>query len=134
MNDELSKDTSTLSDDMPGEDVTLPTDDTSSEEEDSEIPEEDSVTPETVTSPTASSSPKSASIDSLDIKLTFEVGEKTISINELKSLQSGFSFEFNSPTKSPITIRANGKAIGTGELLQIGDKVGVRVIEFFDND
>lgn len=69
-------------------------------------------------------------LDNVPINLTFEVGQKRISLSELQTLKRGFIFELENSVERPITIRANGRIIGTGELLQIDKRVGVRVIAF----
>lgn len=66
----------------------------------------------------------------IPIQIVFEVGQKHLPIKELQSLKPGFTFELENPAERPITIRANGKVIGTGELLKVGDRVGVRVTSF----
>jgi len=70
------------------------------------------------------------SINELPVHLTFEVGRKELSLSELKGIDQGYSFELESPTAKPVTIRANGTPVGFGELLDVAGKVGVRVIEF----
>ncbi len=72
-------------------------------------------------------------LDGLDVLLTFEVGEKTLSLQTLRSITPGFAFELENPVQKPVIIKLNGSPIGHGELLQIGEKVGVRVMEFSHN-
>lgn len=69
-------------------------------------------------------------LGALPINLVFEVGNKQVPLSELQSLKEGFTFELDSPADSPVTIRANGEAVGKGTLLQVGDRVGVRVTKF----
>lgn len=66
----------------------------------------------------------------LPVRLVFEIGEKRIALKELRNIQPGFAFELASPVEKPVTIRANGVVVGTGELIQVGDRVGVRVVSF----
>jgi len=65
----------------------------------------------------------------LPVELTFDVGQQTITLEQLNSLQPGFTFELNQPISSPVTMRANGKIIGECELVNINERLGVRVIE-----
>lgn len=69
-------------------------------------------------------------LEDIQINLTFEAGRKSLPLKDLQSLKSGFTFELENSADQPITIRANGRAIGTGELLKIGDRIGVRVTSF----
>lgn len=66
----------------------------------------------------------------LPISLTFEVGRKTIPLQELNSIKPGYSFELDNLADTPVSIHANGRLIGHGELLKIEDRVGVRVKSF----
>ncbi len=69
------------------------------------------------------------SLDDLPVRLSFTVGEAELAFHELKGLQEGYTFVLNRPVNAPVQIRAQGAIVGTGELLQVGDQIGVRVIE-----
>lgn len=71
-----------------------------------------------------------ASLDTLDIELTFVAGQHTLTLGELRTLAPGFVFELNTLADEPLTICANGKPIGTGELIEVGGRRGVRVNAF----
>ncbi len=68
-------------------------------------------------------------MDNLPINLVFEVGEREVSLGELKTLQPGYAFALDTPLEKPVTIRANGHRIGTGDLLDVNGRIGVRVLE-----
>ncbi len=68
-------------------------------------------------------------IDELQVNLVFDVGEKSIRFQELKKIQPGYIFELDNLMVRPVTIRANGQSIGSGELLQVDEKIAVRVLE-----
>lgn len=70
------------------------------------------------------------SLDAFSVHLTFEVGEREIPLGELQALQAGYTFEMPSPLDCPVSIKANGSKIGTGELVQVADRLGVRVVDF----
>ena len=69
-----------------------------------------------------------ARMDDIPVRLVFEVGETTLPLGELQSLQPGYTFELPASVAEPVRIRANGKIVGSGELVQVGDRVGVRVL------
>lgn len=71
-----------------------------------------------------------ASINDLEIELTFVVGQTTLTVGELRNLTAGFTFELPIPAGQDLTILANGKSIGKGELIEVGNHLGVRVTEF----
>jgi type III secretion system YscQ/HrcQ family protein len=70
-----------------------------------------------------------AALDELEVELTFVVGQKTVTLGELRSLAPGAAFELGAPIGEAVTIHANGRPIGKGELLEVGDRVGVRITE-----
>lgn len=72
-------------------------------------------------------------VDKMQVNLSFEVGQKKMTIQDLKTVNTGFTFELDDPVTKPVSILLEGTPIGLGELLQIGGKVGVRVIEFNHN-
>jgi type III secretion system YscQ/HrcQ family protein len=68
-------------------------------------------------------------IDSLPVALVFDIGELEIPFSDFNSLQPGYTLDMNRSLLRPVTIRANGQIIGYGELIQIDDRVGVRILE-----
>ncbi|MES2596706.1 MAG: type III secretion system cytoplasmic ring protein SctQ [Verrucomicrobiota bacterium] len=72
----------------------------------------------------------SASVNDIEIELTFVVGQTTLTVAELRSLAPGFTFDLGSPAGADLTICANGKSIGKGQLIEVGEHLGVRVTEF----
>ncbi len=64
-------------------------------------------------------------IEQVPVRLTFDLGERTLTLGELKRLQVGQALELNRPLSSAVTIRANGAVIGTGELVEIDGRLGV---------
>jgi type III secretion protein Q len=80
--------------------------------------------------PAPAAAPAAANLDTLPVHLVFEAGHKQLTLAELKRLEPGYTFELDQPADRPLTIRANGQAVGVGELVQIGDRIGVRVLEW----
>ncbi|MDR1435333.1 MAG: FliM/FliN family flagellar motor switch protein [Puniceicoccales bacterium] len=74
----------------------------------------------------------SVPLEKMPIVLTFETGRQKITIGELEKIKEGYTFECGNPANSPVTICANDTPIGTGELLDIDGRIGVRVIEFYN--
>lgn len=82
----------------------------------------------------AADSPLSAQVDALPVTLSFEAGEISLTVAELKALAPGAMLSFGRKlTDSPITVRANGQVLGTGELVLIDDFLGVRIVELRDH-
>lgn len=66
-----------------------------------------------------------------DIPLTVvvEVGRIQISVQKLLELQPGNLLELDVHAENGVDLVVNGKAIGKGELLKIGDALGVRILD-----
>ena len=73
------------------------------------------------------------SFDEMEIELRFEVGRKQIPLKDLGNLKPGYAFDLEAPIDRSVAIRANGKKIGCGELVQINDHIGVRIVEMVKN-
>jgi len=61
------------------------------------------------------------------VRLTFDLGERTLSLGELRQLQVGQVLELSRPLSQTVHIRANGALIGTGDLVEIDGRLGVAV-------
>ncbi|PWU09164.1 MAG: hypothetical protein C5B47_03805 [Verrucomicrobia bacterium] len=68
-------------------------------------------------------------IDSVEVILEFSLGRHTMSLGELKRLGQGHIFPIKSTANGLVNIVLQGKNIGKGELVQIGEAVGVLVRE-----
>ena len=71
--------------------------------------------------------------DELPVNVVFEVARGRLPLGKLRSLTSGYTFELGKDISKPVVIRANGRIIGAGELVEIEQRVGVRVIDIFGN-
>jgi type III secretion protein Q len=69
-------------------------------------------------------------IEDVPVRLTFDLGEREISLGDLRSLQPGYLFNLGRDPRSTVSIRANGRLIGDGELVDIEGRVGVSVLHF----
>ena len=67
-------------------------------------------------------------IDELNVELTFDVGGQQIPLNELRKVQKGYTFELDRPLSQLVTIRCNGQKIGNAELIEVEERVGMRVV------
>jgi len=70
-------------------------------------------------------------LDALEVALRFEVGGLSVSLGELKSIRAGHVFDLGQPlNRCPVRILAHGNVLGSGHLVAVGDRLGVRVAEF----
>lgn len=66
--------------------------------------------------------------DALPIRLSFRVGDAAISLGELGTLGPGALIPVPGGPDATVEILANGRRIGTGELVSLGEARAVRVI------
>lgn len=71
-------------------------------------------------------------IDSVPVTLVFELGRTQMALGELRTLAAGYSFDLGKDLRAPVDILANGRKIGSGELIQIDERIGVRVNRLFE--
>lgn len=82
----------------------------------------------------APAEPKLAHVDALEVRVTFELDDRSMPLAELKALKSGYVIELDQPlNQSTVQIRANGALVGQGHLIAVGNKLGVRVSRFSEN-
>ena len=68
---------------------------------------------------------------SLPVQLAFDIGRLEVSIGDLASLQPGYVFALPAQLQGAnVTIRANGRAAGRGEVVAVGDTIGVRLLSW----
>ena len=69
-------------------------------------------------------------IDELGVVIDFDIGRMSIPLAQVNSWQPGTVVALEPPPLDAgveITIRANGQIIGTGDLVRIDDRIGVRI-------
>lgn len=75
-----------------------------------------------------------ADLDELLVKLVFEVGRREFNLGEIQRLSPGFIFDLAREKRTAVDIFAGTRRIGSGELVQINENVGVRVTRLFNNE
>lgn len=73
-------------------------------------------------------------LDDIAVKLAFEMGRRDVSLGELKTIAPGYIFDLSRTPQNAIEIYAGSQRIGQGEIVQIGDALGVRVTRLFNNE
>ena len=68
-----------------------------------------------------------ALLEQLPVRLVFEVGRLDLPLTEIRRLAPGYLLPLTRPTESAVDVVANGRKIGQGSLVKIGDSIGVRV-------
>ncbi len=73
-------------------------------------------------------------LDSVPVTLIFELGRLAVPLGELRALGEGYAFDLGRDLRSPVDIVVGGKKIGSGELVQIDERVGVRITRLFADE
>ncbi len=72
-----------------------------------------------------------SSIEDIPIVIAFEIGRKDLSVRDLKNLQEGTVIEFPGSEDGKIQIIANGREVGWGALVRVGEAFAVKVDQIF---
>ena len=66
-------------------------------------------------------------VKNLELRLTFELEQRLITLAELEALAPGYTFALNCANDAPVTIRANGMPLAQGRLVDINGTLGVQL-------
>lgn len=66
---------------------------------------------------------------SIEVTLSVEIGSKMVPLRELLALEPGQLFALDRMTTEPVTILVNGKPFAHGEVVAIGERFGVRLLD-----
>lgn len=77
--------------------------------------------------------PQKTNFDDIPVKLLFELGRIEMSLAEIRQLAPGAIVPISRPLEDSVDILANGRRIGRGSLVQVGDSLGIRITRLFDN-
>ena len=72
-----------------------------------------------------------SALEHLPIQVVFDVGELSLTLGELQTLQVGQPLTLSRPLSSAVSLRVNGALIGTGELVEIEGELGVTITSLF---
>ena len=67
--------------------------------------------------------------EELSINLIIEVGRLQMSIQKLMELQPGNTLDLDIHPEDGVDLVVNGRRVGKGELIKVGDTLGVRVLD-----
>ena len=65
----------------------------------------------------------------VEVEVTLEIGRKRMKIGELLRLGTGQTLELDKAAGEPLEIVVNGRLIGRGEAVVLGDRYGLRITE-----
>jgi type III secretion protein Q len=96
--------------------------------------EEPSPMPPTDTEP-PTAAPDTLPVSEVPVTLVFELGQTHLTMGELGQVQPGYTFQLSDAVERdrPVTIKANGIPVGRGEIVQIDDRLGIRIRSLNDD-
>jgi type III secretion protein Q len=75
--------------------------------------------------------PEKTDLDDIPVKLLFELGRVELSLAEVRQLAPGALIAMPRLLEESVDISANGRRIGRGSLVRIGNNLGVRITKLF---
>jgi type III secretion protein Q len=75
-----------------------------------------------------------ANLDDIPVRVTFELGQVELSLGEIRNLAPGYLVPLSRPLDDAVDIVANGRRLGRGTLVSIGDSVGVQISRLFGHE
>jgi flagellar motor switch protein FliN/FliY len=97
-----------------------------------ESPPSTTATTEASPLPPAAASSSNAAISLLrdvEVELTLEIGRKRMRIADVLKLAGGHTLELSKAAGEPLDVFVNGRLLGRGEAIVLGDRYGVRITE-----
>ncbi|MGX5844369.1 type III secretion system cytoplasmic ring protein SctQ [Mesorhizobium sp. ArgA1] len=85
------------------------------------------------TPPPSGQTLEESTLDELPVALAFEMGRTAMALGEVRQLAPGAIVPLADVTNETVDIIANGKRVGRGEIVRIGENLGVRIVRMFDN-
>jgi len=68
-------------------------------------------------------------VRNVEVEITLEIGRRRMKIGEVLRLAPGQTLELFKAAGEPIDLYVNGRLLGHGEAIVVGDRYGVRITE-----
>ena len=73
-------------------------------------------------------------LENIEVKFTVEAGSSNITIRDLLKLNVGSVVELDTLAGEHLSVRANGTLILKGEIVTVGENLGIRVTHIIDKN
>lgn len=73
-------------------------------------------------------------LQEVEIELTLEIGRRKMRIADVLKLGPGQVLELDKQAGEPLDLLVNGRLIGRGEAVVVGDRYGIRITELVAGD
>lgn len=81
------------------------------------------------TEPTDSNTGSLDLLKDVEVEITLEIGRRRLRIADVLKLSRGQTLELSKAAGEPLDIFVNGRLLGRGEAIVMGDRYGVRITE-----
>src|SRR5580692_8086138 len=81
------------------------------------------------TEPTDSNTGSLDLLRDVEVEITLEIGRRRLRIADVLKLSRGQTLELSKAAGEPLDIFVNGRLLGRGEAIVMGDRYGVRITE-----
>jgi len=68
-------------------------------------------------------------LQDVEVEITLEIGRRRLRIADVLKLAGGQTLELSKAAGEPLDILVNGRLLGRGEAIVMGDRYGVRITE-----
>jgi type III secretion system YscQ/HrcQ family protein len=69
-----------------------------------------------------------ARLETVPVRVTFDLGQRSLTLAELREIGPGHVFELGRELRRCVQVRANGRLIGEGELVDVDGRLGVSIL------
>lgn len=118
-----------LEDEPDEEDESEEVEEEDTSDSESEKPEAEPAEETETVAPSAAASASPVKPGEIPVTVCVEVARMNTDVQTLLNLQPGNLLEFHATPEQGVDLTINGSCVAKGELLQIGDAIGVRVLE-----
>ncbi|HEY4997175.1 MAG TPA: flagellar motor switch protein FliN, partial [Solirubrobacteraceae bacterium] len=73
-------------------------------------------------------------LQDVEVEITLEIGRRRLRIADVLKLAGGQTLELSKAAGEPLDIFVNGRLLGRGEAIVMGDRYGVRITEIVANN
>jgi type III secretion protein Q len=73
-------------------------------------------------------------LDQLAVRIIFEIGRLELPLGEIQKMQPGYVLELDRPATLAVDLTVRGQTIGKGELVEIDNTLGVRILRLFGHE
>jgi flagellar motor switch protein FliN len=70
----------------------------------------------------------------VEVEITLEIGRKKMRIADVAKLGPGATLELDKQAGQPLELLVNGRLIGRGEAVVVGDRYAIRITEIVGQD